>query len=67
MWTVRYWAVLGFEALLGIVVVSGALSLLVANDWRGAAISLAVIGLGGTLFWKLIRAMARIQMPRYER
>jgi hypothetical protein len=67
MWTVRYWAVLGFEALLAIIVISGALSLLVASDWRGAAISLAVIGFGGWLFWKLVRAMARIQMPRLER
>ena len=29
--------------------------------------SRAIIGLGGWLFWKLIRAMARIQMPTYER
>lgn len=67
MWNVRYWAVLGFEALLAIVVVVAALSLMVASKWQGVVLCLVVIGLGGTLFWKLIRAMARIQMPHYER
>jgi len=66
LWHKRYWAVLGFEALLGIVIVIAALSLLVASAWQGALICLVVMGLGGWLFWKLIRAMARIQMPKYE-
>ena len=26
--------------------------------------SVAIVGLGGWLFWKLVRVMARIQMPR---
>ena len=39
MWQVRYWAVLGFEALLGIAIVFSALSLLVAvQRGRGAAV-----------------------------
>jgi hypothetical protein len=63
MWTVRYWAVLGFEALLAFQLIVAALSLLVASNVWAAALCLAVIGLGGWLFWKLIRAMARIQMP----
>jgi hypothetical protein len=67
MWRTKYWAVLGFEALLAITVVFASLSLLFFNSWQGAAISLVTIGLAGTLFWKLIRAMARIQMPTYER
>jgi hypothetical protein len=63
MWNVRYWAVLGFQALLAFQVLVAALSLLVAsNAWAGI-LCLAVIGFGGWLFWKLIRAMARIQMP----
>ena len=32
MWQCRYWAVLGFEALLGIAIVFSALSLLVASN-----------------------------------
>lgn len=63
MWTVRYWAVLGFEALLGFQIAIAALSLLVASNWWAALLCVVVIGLAGWLFWKLIRAMARIQMP----
>jgi hypothetical protein len=63
MWKVRYWAVLGFEALLAFQVLIAALSLLVASNVWAALLCLVVIGLGGWLFWKLIRAMARIQMP----
>lgn len=63
MWHARYWAVLGFEALLAFQVIVAALSLLVASNLWAAALCLAVVGFGGWLFWKLIRAMARIQMP----
>ena len=63
MWKAKYWAVLGFEALLAFQVLVAALSLLVASNLWAAFLCLAVIGLGGWLFWKLIRAMARIQMP----
>jgi thiamine-phosphate pyrophosphorylase len=62
-WTVRYWAVLGFQALLAFHVIVASLALMVASNLWAAALCLAVIGLGGWLFWKLIRAMARIQMP----
>jgi hypothetical protein len=63
MWNARYWAVLGFQALLAFQLIVAALSLLVASNVWAAALCLAVIGFGGWLFWKLIRAMARIQMP----
>ncbi len=63
MWRVRYWAVLGFEALLAFQVIVAALSLMVASNVWAAILCLAAILLGGWLFWKLIRAMARIQMP----
>ena len=64
MWAARYWAVLGFEVLLGVTCVFGALSLLVASSVTGAVRSVVVVGVCGTFFWKLIRAMARIQMPQ---
>jgi hypothetical protein len=63
MWQVRYWAVLGFEALLAFQIIVAALSLAVASNWWAVVLCVAVIGLGGWLFWKLVRAMARIQMP----
>lgn len=67
LWRVKYWAVLGMQALLGITLVFAFLSLLLTGAWETVPISLATIGLAGWLFWKLIRAMARIQMPTYER
>ena len=63
MWRAKYWAVLGFQALLGLTILLAALALLVASGVREAVICLAVIGLGGWLFWKLVRALARLQMP----
>jgi hypothetical protein len=63
MWRMRYWAVLGFQALLALIVLIFALLLLRASNLLGAGASLVVVGLGGWLFWKLVRAMARIQMP----
>jgi hypothetical protein len=59
----RYWAVLGFEALLGVTIVIAALSLAVASNVSALLLCVAIVGLGGWLFWKLVRAMARIQMP----
>jgi hypothetical protein len=63
MWHHRYWAVLGFEALLGITVAIAALSLLVASNLAAVALCVVIIGLGGWLFWKLVRVMARLQAP----
>ena len=63
MWRSQYWAVLGFQALLGISIVIASLSLLVARNVQGALLSLVFALLAGTLFWYLVRAMARIQTP----
>jgi hypothetical protein len=63
MWRGRYWAVLGFQCLLAIVGVYAGLSLLLANDVRAVVLCVALIAGSGTLFWFLVRAMARIQMP----
>ena len=63
MWQCRYWAVLGFEALLGIAILFSALSLLVAANVTAVLLCLAIIAVASPLFWFLIRAMARIQLP----
>ena len=39
MWQCRYWAVLGFEALLGIAIAFAALSLLVAAGRRAGDVA----------------------------
>ena len=63
MWKARYWAVLGFQALLGLSILLAALALMVASGVGEVAFCLAIIVLGGWLFWKLVRALARLQMP----
>jgi hypothetical protein len=63
MWRRLYWAVLGFEALLGIAIVYASLALLVASNLAAVVRCLAILAVAGPLFWFLIRAMARIQLP----
>ena len=63
MYAKRYWAVLGFQAILGVTVILAALALMLSGNVAAVAVSLVIIGLGGWLFWKLVRILARIQMP----
>jgi hypothetical protein len=63
LWRVRYWAVLGMEALLGITMLLFSLALPFASNLRAVVVAVAVLVPAGALFWFLIRAMARIQMP----
>lgn len=65
MWTLRYWAVLGFMGLLAIIVTLFALLLVEASNLLGFLIPPVVIILCGWLFIKLVRVLSRIQMPRY--
>jgi hypothetical protein len=61
MYQRRYWAVLGFEGLLAFQIIVTSLALVVASTVVAAAVCLVSIGLGGWLFWKLVRVMGRIQ------
>jgi hypothetical protein len=63
MWRAKYWAVLGFQALLALAVIVVALVMTVASDVWAVLICLAIVIPGGTLFWFMVKAMARIQMP----
>jgi hypothetical protein len=63
MWTARYWAVLGFQALLALLILIWSLLLLKAESVLSALVALAIISAAGTLFWFLVRSLARIQMP----
>ncbi len=67
MWKLRYWALLGFQALLAIVVLAFSFVLVTAVDVLRGAIALAIMVGGGFLFWKLVRVLSRMQMPRPER
>ena len=64
LWRSRYWAVLGLQTILALTIVGAALALLGVSNVGTALLALLVIGLAGTLFWFLVKAMARIQMPQ---
>ena len=64
MWRKRYWAVLGFQALLALVILFFALLLIRASNLLGVVIGAAVVAGGGFLFFKLVRVLSRIQMPQ---
>jgi hypothetical protein len=64
MWSLRYWAVLGFQALLAVTIIIAALSLAVASNLLAVALCLVIIVPGSWLFWKLVRVLARLQMPQ---
>jgi hypothetical protein len=61
MYRRRYWAVLSFEALLAFQIIVTSLALVVAETVLAACICALSIGLGGWLFWKLVRVIGRIQ------
>src|SRR3954454_7635586 len=63
LWKSRYWAVLGFQALLGITILLFAVSLPFAANLPTVLIGLAVLIPSVAMFWFLIKAMARLQMP----
>lgn len=67
MWRMRYWAVLGFQAILAFVVLFFSLALIRASNVAGVVIAIVVVCGGGFLFYKLVRVLSRIQMPRRER
>jgi hypothetical protein len=63
MWRARYWGVLGMQALLAITILVFGLLAIKAESVLALVIAIVVLAAAGTLFWFLIKAMARIQMP----
>jgi hypothetical protein len=63
MWRARYWAVLGMQTLLALTLILAGLGLVGATGVLPALGLLVILVGAGTLFWFLIKAMARIQMP----
>jgi hypothetical protein len=63
MWRSRYWAVLGMQTLLGITLILASLSLISAGSIGAALILVVILAATGALFWFMVKAMARIQMP----
>ena len=67
MWRARYWAVLGFQLVLVIVLFSAFFGLVVSASSVGQILgTLALLAVAGTFFYFMVKAMARIQMPDRE-
>ena len=62
-WNVRYWAVLGIQALLGLTILIFSLLAVKFENAFELLLAVAIIAAAGTLFWFLVKSMARIQMP----
>ena len=65
MWRLWYGAVLGFMALLAIVATLFSLLLIEASNLLGLLVAVVVVAGSGYLFFRLVRVLSRIQMPRY--
>jgi hypothetical protein len=64
MWRARYWAVLGFQALLVLIMLSAAIGLVQVRTLLEAIGTTLLLAGAGTLFYFLVKALARIQMPQ---
>jgi hypothetical protein len=64
MWRARYWAVLGFQALLVLIMLSAALGLVQVRTVLEAIGTTLILAGAGTLFYFMVKALARIQMPQ---
>ena len=63
MWKARYWGVLGMQTLLALTLIFASLGLVTASTLWAAGLLVIIIATAGALFWFLVKAMARIQMP----
>jgi hypothetical protein len=63
MWRAKYWAVLGMQTLLALTLIAAALGIVTAENVAAMLVLVAIIAAAGTLFWFMVKAMARIQMP----
>jgi hypothetical protein len=64
MWRARYWAVVCFQVVLVFLIFTAVYGLLVIATSVGEfAVTLGLLVVSGVLFWLMVKAMARIQMP----
>ena len=64
MWGARYWAVVAFQVVLVFLIFCAVYGLMVIATSLGEfAVTLGLLAVSGTLFWLMVKAMARIQMP----
>jgi hypothetical protein len=67
MWRARYWAVLGFQLILVFLIFSAVFGLAVqVSTLAQFAATFGLLVVAGGLFYFMVKAMARIQMPSRE-
>jgi hypothetical protein len=64
MWRARYWAVLGFQTVLLLMILASAFGLVLVSSVLQAVGTTLLLAGSGALFYFMIRALARIQMPQ---
>jgi hypothetical protein len=64
MWRARYWAVLGFQMILALLIFSAVFGLAAqAATLAQVLATLGLLAVAGAFFYFMVKAMARIQMP----
>ena len=63
LWKARYWAVLGFQTILVLWIVLLTFALIQVTDLVRALVIVALLAGTSVLFYRMVKAMARIQMP----
>lgn len=64
MWKARYWAVVCFQVVLAFLIFTAFYGLMVeATSIAEISASVGLLAVSGVLFWRMVKAMARIQMP----
>jgi hypothetical protein len=67
MWRARYWAVLGFQLVLVLIIFSAFFGLVAAASSLSQIVGTAILLIAaGVFFFFMVKAMARIQMPSRE-
>jgi len=67
MWRARYWAVLGFQLVLVLIIFSSFFGLVAAASSVSQIVGTGLLLIAaGTFFFFMVKAMARIQMPTRE-
>ena len=63
LWRARYWAVLGFQTLLVLWILLLTFALIQVTELVRALVIVALLAGTSMLFYRMVKAMARIQMP----
>ena len=63
MWRARYWAALGFEVILAFLLIAAFFGLAKAATALQVVGNVVLIAIAGALFYFMVKAMARLQMP----